>query len=44
MRTEAVRIWDVAAGDIARSCHPHPGLGEAVKEAALAVAARAIHM
>jgi dihydrolipoamide dehydrogenase len=30
--------------DIARTCHPHPTLTEAVKEAALAVEKRAIHM
>ncbi|MBZ6075833.1 dihydrolipoyl dehydrogenase [Microvirga puerhi] len=30
--------------DIARSCHAHPTLAEAVKEAALAVEKRAIHM
>ena len=28
---------------IARTCHAHPGVGEAVKEAALAVDRRAIH-
>jgi dihydrolipoamide dehydrogenase len=33
-----------AAEDIARTCHAHPTLPEAVKEAALAVAKRAIHM
>jgi len=33
-----------AAEDIARTCHPHPTLSEAVKEAAMAVAKRAIHM
>ncbi len=33
-----------SAEDIARTCHGHPGLSEAVKEAALAVADRAIHM
>ncbi len=33
-----------AAEDIARTCHAHPGLGEAVKEAALAVAGRPIHI
>lgn len=32
-----------SAEDIARTCHGHPGLPEAVKEAALAVAKRAIH-
>jgi dihydrolipoamide dehydrogenase len=30
--------------DIARTCHPHPTYSEAIKEAALAVAKRAIHM
>ncbi|MEG3637797.1 dihydrolipoyl dehydrogenase [Magnetococcus sp. PR-3] len=34
---------DVSAEDIARTCHSHPALGEAVKEAALAVDKRAIH-
>ena len=33
-----------AAEDIARSCHAHPTLSEAVKEAAMAVDKRAIHM
>jgi dihydrolipoamide dehydrogenase len=33
-----------AAEDIARTCHAHPTLPEAVKEAALAVAKRTIHM
>jgi len=33
-----------SAEDIARICHGHPGLSEAVKEAALAAAKRAIHM
>jgi len=33
-----------SAEDIARICHGHPGLSEAVKEAALATAGRAIHM
>ena len=32
------------AEDIARTCHGHPGMGEAVKEAALAVHGRAIHI
>ncbi|MDX1400333.1 MAG: dihydrolipoyl dehydrogenase [Kiloniellales bacterium] len=32
------------AEDIARTCHSHPGMGEAVKEAALAVHGRAIHV
>ncbi|MBF0455406.1 MAG: dihydrolipoyl dehydrogenase [Magnetococcales bacterium] len=35
---------DISAEDIARTCHSHPSLGEAVKEAALAVDKRAIHM
>ena len=33
-----------SAEDIARTCHAHPTLSEAVKEAALAVGKRAIHM
>jgi dihydrolipoamide dehydrogenase len=33
-----------AAEDLARTCHAHPTLTEAVKEAALAVDKRAIHM
>ena len=33
-----------SAEDIARSCHAHPSLNEAVKEAALAVAGRALHI
>ena len=33
-----------AAEDIARTCHAHPSLSEAVKEAALAVDGRAIHI
>jgi len=33
-----------SAEDIARTCHAHPGMGEAVKEAALAVDGRAIHV
>jgi dihydrolipoyl dehydrogenase len=36
--------FGAAADDIARTCHPHPTLTEAVKEAALAVGKRAIHM
>ncbi len=32
-----------SAEDIARTCHAHPGLSEAVKEAALAVDGRALH-
>ncbi|HEY0235403.1 MAG TPA: dihydrolipoyl dehydrogenase [Afipia sp.] len=33
-----------AAEDVARTCHAHPTRSEAVKEAAMAVAKRAIHM
>ncbi len=33
-----------SAEDVARSSHGHPGLSEAIKEAALAVAGRAIHI
>ena len=36
--------FGAAAEDIARTCHAHPTLPEAVKEAALAVAKRAIYM
>jgi dihydrolipoamide dehydrogenase len=36
--------FGASAEDIARTCHPHPTLSEAVKEAAMAVAKRAIHM
>jgi dihydrolipoamide dehydrogenase len=36
--------FGAAAEDIARTCHAHPTLTEAVKEAALAVAKRSIHM
>jgi len=36
--------FGAAAEDIARTCHPHPTFTEAVKEAALAVDKRAIHM
>jgi dihydrolipoamide dehydrogenase len=32
-----------AAEDLARTCHAHPTLSEAIKEAAMAVAGRAIH-
>jgi dihydrolipoamide dehydrogenase len=33
-----------SAEDLARTCHAHPTRSEAIKEAALAVAKRAIHM
>jgi len=35
--------FGASAEDIARTCHAHPTFSEAVKEAALAVAGRAIH-
>jgi dihydrolipoamide dehydrogenase len=43
---EAVSVMEFGGSseDIARTCHAHPGLSEAVKEAALAVDGRAIHM
>ena len=43
---EAVAAIEFGAGaeDIARTCHAHPTLNEAVKEAALAVADRAVHI
>lgn len=43
---EAVSVMEFggSAEDIARTCHPHPGLGEAVKEAAFGNAGRAIHI
>jgi dihydrolipoamide dehydrogenase len=46
MITEATVAMEFggSAEDIARTCHPHPTLSEAVKEAAMAVAKRAIHM
>jgi dihydrolipoamide dehydrogenase len=36
--------FGASAEDIARTCHAHPTLPEAVKEAAMAMAKRAIHM
>ncbi|MBV9077880.1 MAG: dihydrolipoyl dehydrogenase [Methylobacteriaceae bacterium] len=36
--------FNASSEDIARTCHAHPTLTEAVKEAALAVEKRAIHM
>ncbi len=36
--------FSASAEDIARTCHAHPTLSEAIKEAALAVEGRAIHM
>ena len=43
---EAILAMEFGASseDIARTCHAHPGLGEAVKEAALDVDGRAIHI
>jgi dihydrolipoamide dehydrogenase len=43
---EAVLAMEYAASaeDIARTCHAHPTLSEAVREAALAVDGRAIHL
>ena len=43
---EAISIMEFggSAEDIARTCHSHPSLSEAVKEAALALDGRAIHM
>jgi dihydrolipoamide dehydrogenase len=36
--------FGASAEDVARTCHAHPSLSEAVKEAALAVGGRAIHI
>jgi dihydrolipoamide dehydrogenase len=36
--------FGASAEDIARTCHAHPAMGEAVKEAALSVASRALHV
>ncbi len=46
MIAEAVAVMEFggSAEDIARTCHAHPTLSEAFKEAALAVDKRAIHM
>jgi dihydrolipoamide dehydrogenase len=46
MIAEAVLAMEFGASaeDIARTCHAHPTLSEAVKEAAMAVGKRAIHM
>ena len=45
MIAEAVAVMEFSgsAEDVARICHAHPSLSEAVKEAALAVDKRAIH-
>jgi len=36
--------FGASAEDIARTCHAHPSMGEAMREAALAVAGRALHI
>jgi dihydrolipoamide dehydrogenase len=36
--------FGASAEDVARTCHAHPSLNEAVKEAAMAVAGRALHI
>ena len=36
--------FGASSEDISRTCHGHPTLNEAVKEAALAVDGRAIHI
>jgi dihydrolipoamide dehydrogenase len=36
--------FGASAEDIARTCHAHPAMGEALREAALAVAGRALHI
>ena len=36
--------FGASAEDVARTCHAHPSLSEAVKEAALAVDGRALHV
>lgn len=43
---EAVLVMEKAGtvADIANLCHPHPGLGEAVKEAAMATIDKPIHI
>jgi len=33
-----------SAEDLARICHAHPTMSEAIREAALAVATRALHI
>jgi dihydrolipoamide dehydrogenase len=46
MIAEAAVIMEFggSAEDLARTCHAHPTMNEAVKEAALSVAKRAVHM
>ncbi|MBW2714690.1 MAG: dihydrolipoyl dehydrogenase [Deltaproteobacteria bacterium] len=44
--SEAVMAMEFGASaeDIARTCHAHPSMGEAMREAALAVGGRALHI
>lgn len=42
--TAAAMTFGASSEDIARPCHEHPTLAEAVHEAALAVAGRALHL
>jgi dihydrolipoamide dehydrogenase len=44
--SEAVLAMEFGASaeDIARTCHAHPAMGEALRESALAVAGRALHI
>ena len=44
--SEAVLATEFCASseDLARTCHAHPGLGEGLKETALAVGKRALHI
>jgi dihydrolipoamide dehydrogenase len=44
MEAVALMEFRASAEDMARICHPHPTYTEAVKEAALAVDGRALHM
>jgi dihydrolipoamide dehydrogenase len=46
MIAEAAVAMELSASaeDIARTCHAHPTLPESVKEAAMAVSKRAIHI
>jgi dihydrolipoamide dehydrogenase len=36
--------FSASSEDLARACHAHPTLGEALREAALSVAGRALHI
>ncbi len=44
MEAAVAMEFRASSEDIARTCHSHPDLNEAIKEAALAVAGRAIHI